>query len=194
MRRLRTQGFRTTYQWLVAVGIPRLTGRLSLRYSQVTPNLYLGPQYGQKGKLTLEEAGITASMSLRDEYNDLDYGLAFDNYSYLPIVDNTAPTIEQLTEAVDFIRNVIITGGTVYVHCGSGVGRAPSIVAAYLIAQEGMTVDDAITRIHKARPFIRVLPVQVDRLKAYEEHVRELNNLDVVSAIQTQTLSKDDTP
>lgn len=162
-----------------------------MRYSQVTSNLYLGPQYGQKGKLTLEEAGITASMSLRDEYNDLDHGLAFDNYSYLPIVDNTAPTMQQLTEAVNFIRNVITTGGTVYVHCGSGVGRAPSIVTAYLIAEEGMTVDEAIERVQKARPFIRVLPVQIDRLKEFEAHIQALSEAPVESQLQINKLSID---
>ncbi len=164
-------------QWMIAVGLPRLTGRLSLRYSRVTPNLYLGPQYGHKGKLALTEAGVTASMSLRQEYDDLQYGLAFDNYSYLPIEDNTAPTMEHLLEGVRFIREVINTGGTVYVHCGSGVGRAPSMVVAYLIA-DGMTVENAIAKVRKARPFIRILPVQQQRLEEFEKYMRYTEELE----------------
>jgi hypothetical protein len=57
----------------------------------------------------------------------------------------------------------------VYVHCGSGVGRAPSLAAAYLIS-EGATLDDAVAKIQKARPFIRILPVQLERLREYEVH------------------------
>lgn len=165
------QGFRTTIQWMISVGVPRLTGRLSLRYSQVTPHLYLGAQYGQKGKLTLEEAGITASISMREEFDDAEHELQLAEYGYFPIEDNTAPTIENLDEGVAFIRRVIQGGGSIYVHCGSGVGRAPSMVAAYLIA-EGDSVEDAVKKITHARPFIRILPVQMDRLREYEAHVR----------------------
>ena len=106
-------------------------------------------------------------MSLREEFNDEKHGLTFTDYSYLPVVDNTAPTIAQLDEGVAFIKRIIAAEGNVYVHCGSGVGRAPSLAAAYLIA-EGSTLDDAVAKIQKARPFIRILPVQLERLREYE--------------------------
>ncbi len=170
-RRVRTQGVRTTLQWIIAVGIPRLTGRLSLRYSRITPNLYLGPQYGQKGKLVLEDAGITASISLREEFDDAEHELQLADYGYFPIEDNTAPSLENLDEGVAFIRRVIQGDGSIYVHCGSGVGRAPTMVAAYLIA-EGDTVHEAVEKIQHARPFIRILPMQIERLHEYENHVR----------------------
>ena len=50
--RLRTQGLRTTLRWLYSVGVAKITGRLSLRYSQVAPHLYIGAQYGPRGKLS----------------------------------------------------------------------------------------------------------------------------------------------
>jgi dual specificity MAP kinase phosphatase len=158
---------RTTLRWLYSVGAARITGRLSLRYSQVAPHLYVGPQYGPRGKLALQRAGISATVSLREEFNDEEHGLTLTDYSYLPIVDNTAPTIAQLDEGVAFIQRIIAAGGNVYVHCGSGVGRAPSLAAAYLIA-EGSTLDDAVAKIQKARPFVRILPVQLERLREYE--------------------------
>lgn len=170
-RRIRKQGLRQTIRWFRAVGVPWLTGRISLRYSRITPNLYLGPQYGQLGMKTLREAGVSASMSLRAEYDDKEYGLAFPDYHHMPIVDNTAPTIEQLDQGVAFIKRVIGDGKAVYVHCGSGVGRAPTMVAAYLIAQEKLSVADAIKKITETRPFIRVLPVQEQRLEEYARHV-----------------------
>lgn len=170
-RRLRTQGLRTTLQWLYTVGLAKLTGRVSLRYSRITPHLYIGPQFGRRGKPAFERAGIDASINLRAEFDDEAKGLALAEYSYLPTVDNTAPTLEHLEEGVDFIRRVIAKGGNVYVHCGSGVGRAPTMAAAYLIA-DGLTLDDAIARIQQVRPFVRILPAQLERLREYEEMVR----------------------
>lgn len=171
-RRIRKQGIRQTIRWFRAVGVPWLTGRISLRYSQITPNLYLGPQYGRLGMRTLQEAGVSASLNLRAEYDDKAYGLSFPEYSHLPIVDNTPPTIEQLDQAVAFIERVIGDNKAVYIHCGSGVGRAPTVVAAYLMAAEGLSPEAAIQKVTTTRPFIRVLPPQLERLYEYDKHLR----------------------
>ncbi len=169
-RRFQTQGLRTTLQWLWHVGMAKLTGRVSLRYSRITPHLYIGPQFGRRGKPAFERAGIDASVSLRAEFDDRARGLALAEYSYLPTEDNTAPTMEHLEEGVTFIRRIIDKGGNVYVHCGSGVGRAPTMAAAYLVS-EGLTLDEAIARIQEVRPFVRILPVQIERLREYEQHI-----------------------
>lgn len=171
-RRYQTQGLRTTLQWLYTVGMAKITGRISLRYSRVTPQLYIGPQYGRRGKSALEDAGITASVSMRAEFDDTAHGLALKDHSYLPTEDNTAPSMEHLDEGVAFIQRVIDDEGQVYVHCGSGVGRAPSLVAAYLINQ-GVTLDEAIKRIQRVRPFVRILPDQIERLREYEARISQ---------------------
>jgi protein-tyrosine phosphatase len=170
-RRLQTQGLRTTLKWLYTVGVAKLTGRVSLRYSQITPNLYIGPQFGRWGKPAFERAGIDASLNLRAEFDDELHGLALSEYSYLPTEDNTAPSIEHLEEGVAFIDRVIANGGNVYVHCGSGVGRAPTMAAAYLVAN-GLTVDEALARIQHVRPFVRILPAQLDRLHEYAQRAQ----------------------
>jgi protein-tyrosine phosphatase len=171
-RRLQTQGLRTTLQWLYTVGTAKLTGRVSLRYSRITPQIYIGPQFGRRGKPAFEREGIDASVNLRAEFDDEAHGLALAEYSHLPTEDNTAPTLEHLEEGVTFIRRVTSKGGNVYVHCGSGVGRAPTMAAAYLVAENGLTVDQAIARIQQVRPFVRILPVQIERLREYETIVR----------------------
>jgi predicted protein tyrosine phosphatase len=172
LRRLRTQGLRVTILWLYAVGMAWLTGRVPLHYSRISPNLYVGPQFRRWGKKFLQRAGITATVNLRDEFDDEDHGLTFADYSYLPTIDNTAPSMPYLEEGVAFIRRIIEQGGVVYVHCGSGVGRAPTVAAAYLVAHEGLTVEEAVARITAARPFIRILPVQMARLHEYASRVR----------------------
>lgn len=166
-RRLETQGLRTTLLWLYAVGMAKISGRVALRYSRVTPHLYIGPQFGRRGKSALEKAGISASVSMRAEFNDAKYGLAMPEYTYLPTIDNTAPSIEHLVEGVEFIRTTIENEGSVYVHCGSGVGRAPTMVVAYLLAT-GLSMEEAIHKVKVVRPFIRILPDQMERLHEFE--------------------------
>jgi protein-tyrosine phosphatase len=167
--RLQTQDPRTAVRWLHSVGVTQITGRLSLRYSQVTPHLFVGPQYRRRGKFALQRAGINATVCLREEFNDEEHGLTLTHYSYLPVADNTAPTFAQLDEGVAFIQRIIKAGGKIYVHCGSGSGRSPSLAAAYLIA-EGYPLDEAVAKIKQVRPFIRILPVQIERLREYEIH------------------------
>jgi protein-tyrosine phosphatase len=57
-------------------------------------------------------------------------------------------------------------GGSVYVHCGSGIGRAPTMGAAYLI-NTGLTLGEAWETIGKVRPFIRPTAVQVERIEQF---------------------------
>jgi hypothetical protein len=166
LRRFRTQGVSTTLLWMYGRGMPFLTGIPLLRFSQVTPQLFVGPQYRAPGKRLLEQQGFTACVNMRIERDDAAGGLALAQYLHLPTVDDDAPSIEHLHQGVDFIRQAIAGGGKVYVHCGAGVGRAPSMAAAYLVA-EGHSLEEALAMIRKARPFIAITPPQMDQLKKF---------------------------
>jgi len=165
--RLRTQGLRVTLLWAWARGIPKLTGIPLLKYSQITPQIFVGPQYRRAGKRHLEEAGITADLNLRAEFDDAAHGLALARYCHLPTVDDTAPSLEHLQQGVAFIRQVVAGGGKVYIHCAGGVGRAPTMAAAYFLSQ-GMSLPRALSLIRRTRPFIRITPPQMARLQEFE--------------------------
>lgn len=170
-RRLRTQGIGTTLIWAYGRGLPMLTGIPMLRYSAVTPQLYVGSQFNARGKRMLEALGFEGCVNMRLEKDDAAFGLALPKYLYLPTVDDTAPSIEHLDEGVSFIREVIQNGGKVYIHCGAGVGRAPTMAAAYLMA-EGHSLAEALAMIRKVRPFIAITPPQMEQLHAYERRVQ----------------------
>ena len=165
-RRLRTQGLRTTLLWAYGRLVPGVTGVPLLQYCQVTPELYVGSQFNYFGKRLLTRQGINGCVNLRLERDDAAYGLALEQYLYLPTPDDDAPTLEALDQGVDFIREVIAGGGKVYVHCGAGVGRAPTLAAAYLVA-EGHSLDEALATIRKVRPFITITPPQMAQLQRY---------------------------
>jgi len=172
VHRIKTQGLSTTFQWIHGRGIPYISGVPILKYSQVTPDLFVGPQFRQRGKVFLEGQGIHACVNMRIEKDDAELGLALQQYLHLPTIDDAAPSIEHLNQGVAFIRKVIDDGGKVYIHCGAGVGRAPTMAAAYLIAQ-GYDLQSALSIIRLPRPFITITPPQMKCLATYEEIIHQ---------------------
>jgi protein tyrosine phosphatase (PTP) superfamily phosphohydrolase (DUF442 family) len=168
-RRLTEQGLRVTAWWAADHAVRIVTGANLRRVSQITPHLHVGGQYRRRGWPRLVARGITAVVNLRIEFDDNDAGIAPPRYLYLPVVDDHAPTLEQLAEGVDFMAEEIARGGSVYVHCGSGIGRAATMAASYLIST-GLTEDRAWAQIRSVRPFIRPTPVQVEQIKRFAAH------------------------
>jgi hypothetical protein len=170
-RRFRKQGFKTTLVWFYARGLPLMTGVPMVRYSQITPEVFIGPQYRRAGKRRLEKLGVTGGVNMRIEFDDATENLALARYCYLPTIDDDAPTLEHLQEGVKFIQQVIDEGGKVYIHCAGGIGRAPTMAAAYFISQ-GYRLDEAIALIKKSRPFISITLVQLEQLRKFETGYR----------------------
>ncbi len=165
--RLREQGVKTTVIWAYGRGIAKVTGIPPLRFSQVTEHLYVGPQYDERGKAHLELHGITASVNLRIEFDDAEFGLSLTHYCHLPTIDDDAPTQDHLHKGVVFIREHISAGDKVYIHCAGGIGRAPTMAAAYLVAT-GCSVNEALTAIRAVRPFISPTASQMRALHEFE--------------------------
>jgi hypothetical protein len=169
--RLRNQGLGTTLLWLYIRGVAFIRGIPFQRYTRITPTIYVGPQYRKLGKRALERWGITGSVNMRTEHDDALYGLTFDQYCHLPTVDDQAPTLDQLERGVKFIEQVLSKRGKVYIHCAGGIGRAPTMAAAYFIHQ-GMALEEAIALIKKTRPIIRIMPPQLEQLERFENQQR----------------------
>ena len=175
--RIRTQGIRTTALWAYARGKPKLTGVPPLKYSHVTDSIYVGPQHRASGKRALEQAGFTHIINMRSEFDDEPYGLTLgdvrsDNYCYLPTIDDDPISVEHIEKGIAYIGNAIESGGKVYIHCSAGVGRAPSMAAAFLIS-EGYSTEEALELIRQARPFIKPTAVQISALKLFEREMRQ---------------------
>lgn len=104
---------------------------------------------------------------MRSEFDDAAHGLALESYCHLPTLDDAAPSLEHLEQGVVFIHQAVSEGGKVYIHCSGGVGRGPTMAAAYFISQ-GHTLDEALALLRKSRPFINIMPVQMDQLRRFE--------------------------
>jgi protein-tyrosine phosphatase len=152
--------------WRFSTGLPQA------KKSTITPNIYLGGQYGLNSVTKLRKLGVSAIVNMREhsvhkEMKDLGVKIL-----HLPTKDKYAPTIEQLTRGSKFIEEEVKKGGKVYIHCRYGEERGPTMTIAYLI-WSGLTFDDAFTLVKKVRSFIRPVPVQIARLKEFEKLIEK---------------------
>lgn len=108
----------------------------------------------------MRRRGISAIINMREQrFSDADAGIDGERHLHLATIDNTPPTIADLSRGAAFVSDEISRGGKVYIHCGVGVGRAPTMVAAYLIST-GLAPEDAIQQIKQARPFVHLTGAQ----------------------------------
>ncbi len=140
-------------------------------YNQITDEIYLGTNYCCEvhfDKMLLE-MGVQADISLESERIDQPWGIKY--FLWLPTIDHTAPTQEALALGTQMITFLVNQGIKTYVHCQNGHGRAPTLVAAYLIST-GMSVDKAIKTIAKKRPEIHIEPVQKATLELFAKNLK----------------------
>lgn len=148
----------------------RVIGAPIWNLSAVSPNLLLGGQhYYQRGYQRMRDYGITAVVNMRERHSDIEAGIGGERHLRLATIDNTPPSVEDLTRGVEFISAEIERGGKVYVHCAVGCGRAPTMTAAYLVST-GLEPEAALRRIRQVRPFINPTRRQERVLTEFAEH------------------------
>ena len=148
--------------------IRSFTGAPVVRFSHITPQIIVAGQYQKRGWKVLMQRGVTASVNMRLEFDDEAAGIAPSRHLRLEVEDNTPPTIDQLRRGVEFIDEEVKRGGKVYIHCAAGIGRAPTMAAAYLVST-GLTPAQAWKQIKRVRPFIRPTPGQEAQIKELEK-------------------------
>lgn len=142
---------------------------MPLNFSWIVDGRVAGMARPRPGDLPwLRAQGVTAVLSLTESRPDL---AGFDVH-HIPVVDMTSPTLEQLREAVGFIRRVVDGGGAVVTHCTAGMGRTGTILAAYLVG-EGFPVEEALRRVRELRPGSVETAEQEDILGAYAASLLE---------------------
>ena len=91
---------------------------------------------------------------------------------HIPVIDFTAPTLQQVKQAVAMISSCLDRNMPVVVHCLVGLGRTGTILACYLVAME-MPANNAIIIIREWRPGSIERPDQEAVVYAYERFVNE---------------------
>ena len=100
----------------------------------------------------LWKLGIRALINLAEEPLPGEILKKVDIFiEHIPVVDFTAPTLQQVEQALAIIHFCMDRNMPVGVHCIAGLGRTGTILACYLVG-EGISADQAITTIRKWRP------------------------------------------
>ncbi len=144
-------------------------GQPKFEYSHITTRIWIGTNRCCTTHFShaLRRLGITADVSLEAEQLDAAYGTTC--FLWLPVRDHHAPTPVQLRVGIHALAALVATGQRIYIHCKNGHGRAPTLVAAYLIASEGLTVAQAVARIRTRRPRIHLEPIQLRALRRFAQ-------------------------
>jgi protein-tyrosine phosphatase len=132
--------------------------------TQIWERLFLGSLAEAEELADDNPSGISTVISLSEVA--IQYKRTDVKYVHLPIEDDMPVPVRQFYCIMDAIRKNI-RWGTVLLHCGVGVSRAPSLAAAYMAAVGYKNIDAAIKEIRQVRPFIHPSTELVESLKEH---------------------------
>ncbi|NWU62430.1 DS13B phosphatase, partial [Pterocles burchelli] len=125
---------------------------------QVWPNIYLGDAWAARSKTTLQSLNITHILNAADGPYSINTGakyyedLQIEYYGVEAFDDPAFDLSIFFYDAANFIGKALNTsGGKVFVHCAMGVSRSASLVLAFLMIHENMTLVDAVKTVSAHR-------------------------------------------
>jgi len=129
---------------------------------QVFPGLFLGDGSTALSLQVLRGLGITAVLNAAQgtmtEWNYVNTKASYyakDKIRFLgvPAIDfKHYPIHQHFEESSDFIDEELrIRRGKVFVHCAQGISRSATLVIAYLMSKQNMTVQEAIETVRPKR-------------------------------------------
>ena len=128
-------------------------------FSEITPQLWLGgaPTYRRDYERLLQ-LGIGAVVNIRAERADEtafydQHGIAHVRYR---VPDVMVPDDATISHAADWIKAQVDDGRVVLVHCAKGRGRSATLLAGYLMREQGLTFDEANELMKSKRPLTKL--------------------------------------
>jgi membrane-associated phospholipid phosphatase len=135
-------------------------------WDQVTPRVWIGRVLNDREACAAIGGALTAVLDLSAEFSEAKpfRSLCYRN---IPILDLTAPTLDQLNEMADFIEQHS-RNGVVYVHCKIGYSRSAAAISAWLLkAGKVNNVEQALALIQRARPGVVIRPEIIAVLRLF---------------------------
>jgi protein-tyrosine phosphatase len=141
-------------------------------FSQINANLWLGgaPDFPRDYQFLLDH-GISAVVNIRAEREDDTsfYQIHQIDYISFKTPDVAAPDPDTIDQAVQWMQHEIAGGRTVLVHCAKGRGRSATLTAAYLMAAEGLSLDQAVELLENKRRLTKIEARHRQVLAAWSE-------------------------
>jgi hypothetical protein len=110
---------------------------------KVSDTLTRGSRLDAQGLADLAAQGFKGIVNLCKEYDESETARAAGlGALHLEIIDNTAPTIDQMRQFLDFAADAV--NQQTYVHCEAGKGRTGVAVACYRMAVQRWSLEAAL--------------------------------------------------
>jgi len=123
-------------------------------FSWLIPGVLAGSDrpYGLRDLQRLAREGVRVLVTVMEAPLDPEaVAAAGMEYHHLPVPDFGTPSLEQLEQFVELVKENSAKGRPVAVHCLMGWGRTGTFLAAYLISQ-GMGFEEAVREVRRKRP------------------------------------------
>ena len=134
----------------------------------VIPGLHIGSQDAATNVQGLTEKGVTHILNVAFYISN-----PFESQficETIEVADEPGANISVIfPRCCEFINAARKAGGGILVHCNAGISRSSTIVAAYLMQELGVGLDDALAMIRAARPVIKPNDGFMVQLRQYEE-------------------------
>ncbi|XP_061657469.1 dual specificity protein phosphatase 26-like isoform X2 [Syngnathoides biaculeatus] len=155
---------------------------------EVWPGLYIGDQNMASDLRELARVGISHIVNCAQSKGRGADCYAGMNVTYLGIEAHDSPAFDMSKNfypVADFIHKALSRGGKVLVHCAVGLSRSATLVLAYLMIRQNLTLVEAIKTVKDRRG---VTPNR--------GFLRQLNGLDGIlrESRRAKTESADDRP
>ena len=134
------------------------------------PFLYLGPRSSASSGAFLKAAAITHVLSIGSTPAAMVDTI---RYARLALTDAPGSSIGKvLPAAIAFIEQARASKhGRVLVHCSAAISRSPTIVAAYLMQMQRMSLRTALGTVIGVRPSVSPNPGFLQQLKELEREL-----------------------
>ncbi|XP_042315007.1 dual specificity protein phosphatase 13-like isoform X2 [Sceloporus undulatus] len=134
---------------------PSLAKHLPWRCVREWKNYFL---WAARSKAVLQSLGITHILNAADGPYNINTGARYyrdmtvQYYGVQAFDDNSFDISIFFYDAADFIRKALNTGeGKVFVHCAMGLSRSATLVLAYLMIHENLTLVEALKSVDSHR-------------------------------------------
>ena len=136
------------------------------KMSKITEGVYIGDIASAYNKKEMQDKKIThiitAVLGLDAQFPE-DF-----IYMNVPVRDvESEDMLQYLGGTTKFIEEAVNSGGKVLVHCIYGVSRSATIVAAWIMHQEGNAVEETIHMLKEHRECVEPRPAFRDQLEEY---------------------------
>lgn len=145
--------FVPTFAWNYALG---RVFRARHWWDRVDEFVLLGAMPMRRDVKPLYDLGVRGVINMCKEYagpTDLYQTLGIRQL-WLPTVDFNPPTLEDVSEGVEFLQEMVLSKQSVYVHCKAGRARSATIVICWLVKYRSMSLDEAQDHLIRSRPHV----------------------------------------